>query len=191
MHWENLVDATDAELVEATRRRSAAYRHLVSRHWARVNRWLRQVVGCAHTADDLCQEAFIKAYDRLDSLQDAEKFGAWLRPIALRCAQDWFRRQTRKGTISLDRLIEEHGPPLTDQNSEAPGAELEASESLCALLAGLSIKNREVIELRFRDGLSYVEIATRLQIPEGTAAARLHRAVATLKRRHHQREVVG
>ncbi len=185
------MDASDAELVGAVRRRPAAYRHLVSRHWERINRWLRQLVGCAQTADDLCQEAFIKAYQRLSSLKDPDKFGAWLRPIAMRCAQDWFRRQTRNALVSLNHLMEDGGRSLPDTRCEAPGAELEAAESLQGMIAGLSFKNREVIELRFREGLSYLEIAERLQIPEGTAAARLHRAVATLKRRHLQREVVG
>ncbi len=181
---ESSVDArSDAELVEEVRKRPSAYRHLVHRYWQRVNALLRRVTGCAHTADDLSQETFIKAYQALDRLRDPAKFGGWLRPIALRSAKDWFRRQTRRPSVSLCHLTELRGEGFPDPKCQAPAQPLESREGLESLLAGLTPVNREVLELRFREGLSYAEIAARLAIPEGTAAARLHRALAILKNR--------
>lgn len=169
----------DAELVHAamgTREpeKSRAYRCLVDRYWPAISAKLRRWVACPQTADDLAQDAFIKAFQRLPELREPVKFGPWLFLIGQRLAQDWFRRRGAH-VKSLDALA----PP--EAAGPAPSEAIEEDEGLTFLVSKLKPDSREVLILRFRDGLAYGEIAQRLGIPDGTAAARLHRALQELK----------
>lgn len=76
--------SSDEELVAraVAARDQAAFGELVRRHQSRVRNWLRQLTRNAATADDIAQEAFIKAWNKLDSFSGQGRFAAWLMKIA-------------------------------------------------------------------------------------------------------------
>ena len=178
------MDRTDAELVERARQGdSAAFGGLVRRYLGNITLLARQKMRDRAAAEDVAQEAFIRAFKSLDSLQDPEKFGAWLYNIAFRICIDHLRKSSRRAAISYDTLVENGAQPSVEQ---APGAALEQAESEDALrdaLSELPDAYRLVLTLRYMKRMSYQEIADHLAEPQGTIANRLHRATRMLRER--------
>ncbi len=154
-----------------------AFGVLVGRYQDSLYGFVRSRIRDADAASDVTQEAFVAAFENLGSLSSKEKFGAWLFGIArgkvLMHHRAAGRRPERTGA-ELDQM-----PALRDP---ALGAE----EELEALLAGLDDEQRVVLLLRFRDGLSYREIAERLGMPPGTVATHLHRGRARAAQNHRR-----
>jgi RNA polymerase sigma-70 factor (ECF subfamily) len=127
---------SDAELVGAVRAgRRAAFDQLVERYQRRAVSVAYRLLGNLHDGLEVCQEAFIRAYRNLDTLEDERRFGSWLLRIVTNLSLN-FRRDRAVGgpRISLDDCILDAGggrdarladPPHSDQR---PGAELAASE---------------------------------------------------------------
>lgn len=158
-----------------------AFRRLVKRYERPVFSLVVRMVKDRQLAEDLSQESFIKAYRALSSYDRRRKFSSWLFKIAHNATIDHLRR-ARLDTEPLER-----GSP--DQPSERPQLEdpaalspLHAAESadlgrdLDRAIAALRADYREVVELRFKQGLSYQEIAEIMELPMGTVKTNIHRA---------------
>jgi RNA polymerase sigma-70 factor (ECF subfamily) len=126
----------DAALVEAVRAgRRAAFDELVERYQRRTVSVAYRLLGNLHDALEVCQEAFIRAYRNLDSLEDGERFGSWLLRIVTNLSLN-FRRDRAVGgqRVSLDDCILEDqssaGRRLADhaRAHQPAGAELAAAE---------------------------------------------------------------
>src|SRR5262252_9685135 len=91
------MDATEAAAVLARARRgdSEAFRELVERHSRSVFRLAFRMTGNEHDAEDVVQEAFLKAYRKLDAFEERAQFGSWLHRIAANCAYDVLRARVR------------------------------------------------------------------------------------------------
>lgn len=123
-------------------------------------------------AEDAVQEAFMRAYDRWDTVQRHERPRAWVSRVALNVATSWWRRNRR-----------EHGEP--PDRPAAPDAR-PLDEHLVRLVWALPKRQRQVVALRILADLSIAETATLLGLAEGTVKATLHRALATLRGRLEQ-----
>jgi RNA polymerase sigma-70 factor, ECF subfamily len=164
----------DARLVERTRRGDlAAFEALVERHRDVVFRVAARIVGRAD-ADDVSQDAFLRAFHRLAKFRGDASFRAWLLQITHNAAVDHLSRRRSDP-------VEDAGEQETAEHEvvRLPAERLESRERIVRLerkLRGLSPDARVVLVLRDIEGLSYEEIAAITGAPLGTVKARLSRA---------------
>jgi RNA polymerase sigma-70 factor (ECF subfamily) len=117
---------------------------------------------------EVTDEAFARAFERWDQLQEAGNRPGWVYRVALNLARNRFRR------LSLER----RKPPPTVR--PLPGADAVADPALARALAALPLDQRSVVVLRFHLDWSVEEVADALGIPAGTVKSRLHRALLKL-----------
>lgn len=133
-------------------------------------------------ADDLVQDAVLRAYRGFDALRGEPK--PWLLSIVRNCFFTSRQRHSRAGTVSLSD--EKHASLLEHLQATAASPEDEAiradqRNNLDSLLAKLAEEHREVLVLREAEDLSYREIADIAGLPIGTVMSRLARARQALK----------
>ena len=178
----------EALALEARRGSEEAFRQLVERYQRPVYSLLVRIVRSPESAEDLAQEAFVKAWKALNRFDASRKFSSWLFKIAHNAALDALRRQG-VDTISLDAPIGDSDEPPelpADPAAENPLRRLVARDSgraLEAAIGELRPQYREILLLRFQEGLAYEEIAEVLSIPLGTVKIHIFRARAELARR--------
>ncbi len=164
---------TDGELIHRAQAGDRqAFGVLVQRHQARVFSFVRRLCGNPDNALDITQDSFIKAWQALPGWRPDARFETWLLRIARNTAIDALRRTRHEP----DPLLEDYR--LTDPGP-TPLRRLESSRSIAqleTLLARLPLAQRETLLLREVEGFSYQEIATALEISEGTVKSRLARA---------------
>lgn len=169
--------ATDAALIEAYRAGSEpAASELVARHAPAVGRFLYSAGAVASDVEDLAQEAFFRAFRRLDTWRGDASFRSWLFSIARNLLKDEFRKRRGRHVLS----IEDRDVP----NRDDPAGEVEAQEAADQLRRGLMDLprlQREVFLLRVQEGGSYDEIAAVLDTTAGAARVHYHHAVKRLK----------
>ena len=174
---------TDAELVQSALAGSEeAYADLLRRYERPVFTLVLRMVRDRSAAEDLAQEAFLKAFDRLATYDPERKFSSWLFKIAHNTAIDRLRRR-EVHTVSLDEPVgEEPDAPLRaveDTAAETPeqAAERAAlSRAFTRVVGRLRPEYRQVVLLRYQAGLEYGEIAEETGFPLGTVKTYLHRA---------------
>jgi RNA polymerase sigma-70 factor (ECF subfamily) len=144
---------------------------LVREHHAVLYRYAFRLTGAAESAEDLVQQAFLLAHQRLAQLRDATKAGGWLMTIVRNCfLKD--RRRLRQ----VEPLLEE---PLEENDDEFP--DWVDPEQLQQALNRLPDEARAILVLFFFEDCSYKEIATALEVPLGTVMSRLSRAKSKLR----------
>ena len=154
--------------------RTKRYERLALPHSSAAYNLARWLLGNAQDAEDVTQEAFLKAYQHLDSLRGEEAL-PWLLTIVRNECYDWLRRRRAKFcALSLHEmesdLVSEQMTPeefVLDQIS---------ADKLRTAIEALPAEYREVIVLRGLEDLSYKQIADVINAPIGTAMSRLSRA---------------
>ena len=137
--------------------------------------FLYRLVGNRAEAEDLAQDTFIKAYKKLESLEESEKMKSWLFSIARNVTIDFFRKN-KNHSIPLDSTILENYAQATavDYRSDVMASEI--SVELKKTIEQLSSEDRMIVKLLYYEGFSYKEICDLLQINQNTLKSRLHRA---------------
>lgn len=162
------------------------YRELVERHERRVYAVAWSRLGDAALAEEVTQEAFIRAYRRLWLLGDGAKFAGWINTIARRIAINFGLRHRRelnkRERWALEQDAEHESPPHTDETGPPC-----PSETLRLTLAELPDAHRECLVLFYLEGRSGGEAAAALGISEAALRVRLHRARAALRERLEER----
>jgi RNA polymerase sigma-70 factor (ECF subfamily) len=147
-----------------------AFGELVSRHREGVINVAYRMSGNVQMAEDIAQEAFIKAWQKLPSYRPQAPFRNWVYRIATNATLDLLRKE--KDTVDLDAIqIASPIPHVEDQVADTQ----RAGQVRQAVLA-LPEASRSVLALREYEGLSYQEIADTLDIPLGTVMSRLNYA---------------
>jgi len=147
-----------------------AFGELVRRHREGVINVVYRMCGDATLAEDVAQEAFIRAWQHLPNYQPRSPFRNWVYRIATNAALDVLRRE--RETVDVDTL------PLASSD-EGPEATVERGERGARVrqaVLSLPPASRAVLVLREYEGLSYREIADTLAIPIGTVMSRLNYA---------------
>ena len=170
----------DSQLLRRLRAgEAAAFEELVRTYQHRVFGIALRMLGNAAEAEEIAQEAFLRAYRALAEFRGDAKLSTWLYAIASRLCLNRLasgeRSMIRQGEDSVMRLPHDAG---------GPDAVLEQTELEAALhraIAELPDERRIVVVLRDLEGLSYEEIAAALDLPTGTVRSRLHRARLDLK----------
>ncbi len=148
----------------------AAYAWLLAAHRARAVRLASHVLRRPDEAEDVAQEAFLKAFRRLNEFRGEGGFYSWLYPIVVRTCLD--RRRLFRWVREAFGL--EAVPPRLAQ--QPPDEEALDRVLVGALLDRLPMQARIVLVLRELEGLEYEEIAAALQVPIGTVRSRLNTA---------------
>lgn len=154
---------------------------LIVAHHAALYRYAYRLCGCAAEADDLTQQAFLVAQQRLHQLREPERAGAWLYAVLRSCFLKSIRRQRPANAATLNVEVEEFAD--ASFSDKIPAAEEIDREKLAAALADLPEEFRLVVLMFYFEDLSYQEIAEQLEIPIGTVMSRLSRAKGHLRRR--------
>ncbi len=165
----------DAELVGRCRSGDQlAWRELVERHAALVHGIVRGAFRLAGSdAEDVFQEVFARVYLRLGTLRDETALRAWIAQIARNAALDSLRRggPDRFGADPVDELA-----------YEEPLEALEEAITVRAALARLPVHQQEILDRFFARDESYQTISAALDLPAGTIASRISRALGALRR---------
>ncbi len=161
-----------------------AYGVLVERYKDLVHNLVYRMVGDAEAAEDIAQEAFVKAYLSLGDFRGDSRFSTWLCRIALNRCTDILRRRGREVGVRDTRNGEPYVPDLQDDRETAPVTleRREREQVLQRALGGLPVKYREAVVLRHIEGLPYREIGRILGIPAGAAKVRTFRGREMLRR---------
>jgi RNA polymerase sigma-70 factor (ECF subfamily) len=173
------VSLSDAELArQALQGSQAAYEALVHRYATAALNVASRLVNDRAVAEELTQDAFVRALRRLDTYDPARPFGAWFFRILHNVAIDYLRRK-RVQTVSLDTLQAQGvSPPHPFPAAASPEAEVERralSAALDAALARIRVEYREAILLRYKQDMGVEEIAEVLGVPAGTVKTYLYR----------------
>lgn len=166
---------SDEELVErAIEGDEASFEVLVERYHGRARRLAFGFVRDFEAAEDVAQDAFLRAFRKLRSLGDRSSFRSWLFQIVANRARDEIRRRkVRRETADLEEA----------EKLEAPADEPEAvvyrsavARTIRELIDELPEKSRVPLLMKETGDMTYAEIASALGIPQGTAQIRIHRA---------------
>ena len=158
-----------------------AFEKLVLEYEKSVYNIALRMTGNSEDASDMTQEAFIKAYNSLQSFRGDSKFSVWIYRIATNVCLDFLRSRSRKPTVSLsveDNDGEEVQLDVADE-SQSPELLLDRQmtrESVRRGLETLSPEYRQILLLREIQGLSYDEISQALGLEVGTVKSRIFRA---------------
>jgi len=170
------VELTDADLIARVLvdDDQHAFGELVRRHQSSVRGLLRQLTRSDFAlADDLAQEAFVRAYKNIRSFRGEARFSTWLYRITYNCFREDARR--RKELVGID---EERWKAELDSQTADPGLRYDLMHALSAL----PLHERSAVLLCCQNGLSHEEAARVLDIPLGTVKTNVLRGRQKLKK---------
>ena len=162
-------EKTELELItHAQQGDRAAFGELVRRHQIGVINIVYRMCGDANFAEDMAQEAFLRAWQKLAGFQPRAPFRNWIHRIATNAALDSLRKE--KETLNVENVA------IASQNAgpEAMRESDELGERIKLAILSLPPASRAVLVLREYESLSYREIAETLEIPMGTVMSRLN-----------------
>ena len=173
----------DGVLVEAALRDRQRYAALVRRYAQRLGRYVRRLLGrYGQMTEDVLQNAFIRAFVNLNDYDPARPFSPWIYRIAHNEAVSFLRKQRagiqifegEDAALLLERVAGEDNP-------ESNLLESRRAEDVHKALSVIDQRYRDVLVLRYLEGMSYDEISDILEIPAGTVATHLNRGLKKLR----------
>lgn len=156
-----------------------AFGALYEQHVDRIYNYLYYRTGNSHDAEDLTEKVFFRAMQHIDNYQDqGVPFSAWLYKIARNLLANWYRDESKRKSISLDKF--EHrqsdsGPELVTELAEDKEALLEA-------IRRLPSERQELLILKFVERMSNAEIGLVLDRTEGAIKSLYHRTLLALRK---------
>lgn len=157
---------------------SAKQRKLCKRLKSNRDSLFRMAYAWSHrtdVADEIVQEAMIKALNSVDKVNDIHTLDSWMFRILSNCFIDFYRKQRKEIDIDDVLLVEHNGPERIHGQDEMLALVRSA-------VAELPFNHRQVITLVDLEEFSYAEVANILDIPQGTVMSRLNRARQSLKK---------
>ncbi len=157
-----------------------ALRELVDLHKDRLFAFIWRMVRDHHEAEDICQDAFLKAFASLDTFSTEFRFSTWLFTIGYRvCLNRLRRKRPFSGDLDFSAMTSEDGAnPSATLESEEAGR---VRTSVWTAVDRLSPPQRATVLLFYRNDFGCQEIARVLQLPLATVKSHLHRARARLR----------
>jgi RNA polymerase sigma factor (sigma-70 family) len=160
-----------------------AFGELARRHGSAVRALLRRMGAEAALADDLAQDAFLAAYERIGEFRGEGAFAGWIKRIAARL---YLKRWKRRGTLDPVADPEEGADQACESESQTVGR-----LDLDSALATLSEAERLCVSLCYGAGLSHAETSETLKIPLGTVKSHVKRGMDKLKQRLAPADAAG
>jgi len=178
--------AIDLELVKQAQKGDIkAFELLVQRYQQKVGGVISKLIKDYHEIQDITQDVFIKVYKALPKFRGDSAFYTWIYRIAINTAKNHLvakGRRIQNSDIEPSE-VESYAGGYEKQNFDTPDAEYERQEVEKAIqesIAGLPSDLKQAIILREVDGLSYEEIADKMDCPIGTVRSRIFRARDTV-----------
>jgi RNA polymerase sigma-70 factor (ECF subfamily) len=153
---------------------------LVVGHHEAIYRYAYRMTGSVPDAEDLTQQVFLTAQQKIGQLRDAQRVRGWLYSVLRRCFLKSCRKQRPTPATSLELEVE-HIPDSLEQGFG--GSEEIDREELQLAIDELPSEHRLVLLLFYFEFCSYKEISERLEIPLGTVMSRLSRAKSAIRQR--------
>lgn len=175
----NYAAMPDDELVAAAQSDDmAAFEELVARHRDKIYARAFSMMRNEDAATDLCQEAWVKGWQRLKQFQGEASFVTWMTRIVINLCLDQLRKQKRIRADSIEQLDEELGGverqmPVITPNPTEGLEQQELRQRIDRAMAQLSYEHRTVLILHEYEDLEYKEIAKRMGCSIGTVMSRL------------------
>lgn len=170
---------SDEELVEKVRKNNQElYVEVVRRYQQPLFRYAITLVHDPDIAQDIVQEALIKAYTNLRSFNTKKKFSSWIYRITHNQAMDHFRSQRK--LVSFEMLPELVSSLVSKSDVEVALDETLLREKIDQVIDQLPVQYRSVVALYYLEGKKYAEIGEVMKVPEGTVATWLRRSKITL-----------
>jgi len=164
---------TDEELVEYVRSKDQeVYTELVKRYEARLLRYAHSFVHDDHAAQDVVQNAFIKAFINLKGFNTKKKFSSWIYRIVHNESLNELKKNKKE--FSLDNM-HESSLPINEESLEDDFDFQLSHEKITSCIDKLPIAYRSPIILHFIEDRSYEEISDILRMPIGTVGTRINR----------------
>ncbi len=148
-----------------------AFAVLVERYQSQVRNYLRQLTRNHANADDLAQETFIRAWDKMDTISSGGRFSAWLMKVAHNMFLQSYRKTKRYGRL-MEELEHDSDMMTPVENNPISG---EDSLDMPKYLSILSEEERSVMLLYFVNDLTHSEISDVSGLPLGTVKSHIHR----------------
>ena len=165
-------ELTVAELVRSAQEGDrAAFGELFERYRGPIVALARRRVNDADEAEELAQDVFIKAMEKIDQLRVPEAFGGWLRSIVHRMAVN---RLTRRGASLACDPVTLESTCLSSESPEGDAVHREEADHLHAGLRKLGQMDRRTLEAFYMRGQSLIEMSDAFEAPVGTIKRRLH-----------------
>lgn len=178
--WERLTqdDPYEARAIEAVRRGDAGpYDYLVSKYSKRVVSIAWGIVRNAHDAEDLAQEAFVKAFQSIARFKEGEPFGPWIYRIVTNLALDVVKHRTRFRHEELS----DREPAARRDSAELGAVTSELAQRIDEAIESLPENQRVVARLFLVEQFDHAEIASMMNLSEGTVRSHLSLARRKLK----------
>jgi len=183
-----MTERSDLELIEAFRQgKESAFNEIVLRYQEKIYWVARRFLPNHPDADDIVQEVFIKAYERIAEFRSESGLYTWLYRIAVNASLNALRKQKVREFFQVDTLLE-----YEDTAGEKPDQAVERDEHRKLIeeaIERLPVKQKAVFLMRYKDDLSYEEIADILKTSIGGLKANYFHALRKIEeyvRRAHQ-----
>lgn len=178
---------TDEELVASyAEGNNSAFEVLLSRHKQSLFSYILYVVRNRDLADDIFQDTFIKAISTIKQGKYTEngKFRAWITRIAHNLIIDYFRQERNENTVSNDEYEFDlfNNSKLCDDNIEATIVKTQVLDDVKKLVEYLPDSQREVLNMRYYQDLSFKEIADKTGVSINTALGRMRYAILNMRK---------
>lgn len=163
---------------------NGAFEILILKYQSQIFYTALNIVKNKEYAEDICQDAFLKAYEKLDTLQDREHFYSWLKRIAVNLSLNHYEKDKRMVDVEDEDDDVDYFERLT--TGECPEDFIikdELRKYVRFFVDALPERLRTVVILREVEDLSYEEISEMLHIPLGTVRSRLFNARQIVKER--------
>jgi RNA polymerase sigma-70 factor, ECF subfamily len=179
--------ASDARLVDESRNGDHdAFGKLVQRYERRVLKVIRRFIADPDVAEDLQQESFLRAFDRLDQFDPSRRFGPWLFRLVVNLTYDHLRRIKRRGRWALFSEVGTNRVPDPAVQDSRPDQDLSAEVRV--VLQQIPEMYRTVLVLRDLEGFCSSEVAATLDRSEATIRWRLAEARRLFREAWQRRE---
>ncbi len=177
------MSAGDDQLVTKARGGDTeAFGRLVKQHSAMLFQVAFRLTGNEANAEDVVQEAFIRAYRKLDRFDGRSAFGTWLYRITVNCSMDAMRKKQRsRESTELEPVLEVRQPSTSEPGPQRLALSGEISDQVSAVLEQLSTMERTAFLLKHYEGRSLVEISEIMDMKVNAVKHAIFRAVKKLR----------
>lgn len=155
------------------------FSHIFETYYKRIYNYIYYRVNCNYTAEDLTSQVFEKILLKIDTFKESKApFEVWMFAIARNVVNDYFRSIKKHRFFSLDNIMELFS---RDKNPEDMTITAETNDNLMRSLKTLSLREQNIIALKFGGNLKNIEIAEILNISESNVGVILYRTMKKLK----------
>lgn len=166
---------SDFDLVRKTNEGSVeAFTVIVERYQKPLTQFSMRYVGDLASAEDIVQESFLKAFEKLSTFQFRSAFKSWLYRIVINTAKNYLRNQKSVVDIDAVQIVEE-------SECEQNLMDRQLIEKASDLIKDLPTKQREALQLRVFEDKSFAEVAEKMECPYDTAKANYRHGLIKLQ----------